>query len=121
MTEYQSRNEDVMSAIIEVDDKSFEEEVLKSDKIVLVDYWAQWCGYCLKMNPTIEKFAEENPDVKVVKMNIDDNPKTPAIYKIRSIPCLMVFKDGVSLGFQGSSSLADLEKFVASKTTPTDK
>ena len=78
-----------------VSDSSFDDDVLKSDKPVVVDFWAEWCGPCKMIGPSLEKIAGELSDqVKVVKLNIDDNPKTPAAYGVRGIPTLMVFKDG---------------------------
>ena len=76
-------------------EKNFEEEVLKSDKPVLVDFWATWCGPCRMLAPTIEKIAEEQEGViKVGKIDVDDEPELAARYGIASIPTLMVFKNG---------------------------
>ena len=76
-------------------EKNFEEEVLKSDKPVLVDFWATWCGPCRMLAPTIEKIAEEQEGViKVGKIDVDDEPELAAKYGIASIPTLMVFKNG---------------------------
>ena len=78
-----------------VSDASFEEDVLKSDGPVVVDFWAEWCGPCKMIGPSLEEISEELGDkVKVVKLNIDDNPSTPSKYGVRGIPTLMVFKDG---------------------------
>ena len=78
-----------------VSDSSFDEDVLKSDTPVVVDFWAEWCGPCKMIGPSLEKISDElGQQVKVVKLNIDDNPKTPAAYGVRGIPTLMVFKDG---------------------------
>ena len=81
--------------IIEVDDGSFEKEVLQSDKPVLIDFWAPWCGPCRAIGPIIEEIASEYGDkLKVVKCNVDDNPVTPATYGVRAIPTLILFKGG---------------------------
>ncbi len=76
-------------------EKNFEEEVLKSDKPVLVDFWATWCGPCRMLAPTIAKIAEEQEGIiKVGKIDVDDEPELAAKYGIASIPTLMVFKNG---------------------------
>lgn len=79
--------------IIEVDDANIE-EVLKKDKVVLVDFWAEWCGPCRMYGSTLEKFSEENPDVVIAKVNVDSAPEASAKYSIRNIPTTIVFKDG---------------------------
>ena len=81
--------------ITAITDSNFEEEVLKSDTPVLVDYWAEWCGPCKAISPVLEDVAPGySGKVKIVKMNIDENPNTPPKYGIRSIPTLMLFKNG---------------------------
>ena len=82
-------------SIVELSDDNFDEEVLKSNQPVLVDYWAEWCGPCKSIAPLLGEVAEEYTDkIKVAKLNIDDNPKTPPTYGIRGIPTLMLLKDG---------------------------
>ena len=84
-----------MSRIIVLNDENFENEVLNSETPVLVDFWAQWCGPCRALAPVIEEIAEEYGDkLKVGKLNVDENPGAPSAFEIRSIPTLIVFKDG---------------------------
>jgi len=79
----------------EVSDATFEQEVLKSEKPVLVDFWAEWCGPCRMLTPTIEAVAEKFKETAVVvKLNVDDNPVTAGTFGIRGIPTLIVFKGG---------------------------
>jgi thioredoxin 1 len=79
----------------EVTDATFDTEVLKSDKPVLVDFWAPWCGPCRMVSPIVDEIADENADkLDVVKVNTDENMETAATYGITSIPALYVFKDG---------------------------
>lgn len=82
-------------ATVDVTDASFGEEVLKSDKPVIVDFWATWCGPCRKVSPLLEEIAEEYSDkVTVAKMDIDANPATPQSFNIMSIPTIIAFKNG---------------------------
>jgi len=80
---------------INITDKNFEQEVLKSTGVVLVDFWAPWCGPCQMMGPIIEEVAKEfEGKIKVYKVNVDENSKTASDYEILSIPTLKFFKDG---------------------------
>ncbi len=79
----------------EVSDNSFEQEVLKSGVPVLVDFWAPWCGPCKSIAPVLEELATDySGKLKIVKVNVDDNPKTPSQYNVRGIPNLVFFKNG---------------------------
>ena len=81
--------------ILEVNDSSFDNDVMKSDKPVLVDFWAPWCGPCRAIAPVVEELAGQMGDkVVFAKCNVDDNPATPSKYGIRAIPTLIVFKGG---------------------------
>ena len=79
---------------IELTDANFEETVLKSDKPVLVDFWAEWCGPCRMVGPIIEQLAEENPDINIGKVNVDENNELAAKFGIRSIPTILILRDG---------------------------
>jgi thioredoxin 1 len=102
--------------IIEVTDDSFEDEVLKSGEPVLVDYWAEWCGPCKMIAPVLEEIATDySGKIKVVKLNIDDNPDTPPKFGIRGIPTLMLFKGGeVEATKVGALSKSQLTAFIDS-------
>jgi len=85
----------MVEGVLEIDDITFDAEVLKSDKPVLIDFWAPWCGPCMAISPMVEQLAGEfGEKIKFVKCNVDDNPISPGKYGIRSIPTLMFFKDG---------------------------
>ena len=73
---------------------NFNTEVLQSDKTVLLDFWASWCGPCRMLSPVVDQVAEERPDVKVGKVNVDEQPELAAQFGVMSIPALLVFKNG---------------------------
>ena len=83
-----------MSAI-NVDQNNFREEVINSDRPVLIDFWAPWCGPCRMVVPIVEQIAEDREDIKVVKINVDQEPELAGQFRVMSIPTLMVFKNGV--------------------------
>jgi len=102
--------------ILHVTDNSFEQDVLKSDLPVLVDYWAEWCGPCKMIAPVLEEVAKGyEGKLKVVKLNIDQNEQTPPKFGIRGIPTLMLFKDGNVVATKvGALSKSQLVAFVDS-------
>ena len=82
-------------ATVNVTDENFEAEVLKSAKPVLVDFWAEWCGPCKQIGPTLEEISDEMPnDIVIAKHNIDNEPNTPTKYGVRGIPTMLLFKGG---------------------------
>ena len=100
--------------ILAVSDDSFEADVLKSDIPVLVDFWAEWCGPCKMLMPTVEAVAKEYEGrVKVVKVNVDENDQTPAKYGVRGIPNLILFKAGeVAASKVGAMGKLELTNFL---------
>ena len=104
--------------IIAVTDDSFEEDVLKSEIPVLVDYWADWCSPCKQIAPILDELAPEYVGkVTIAKLNIDDNPKTPVKYGVRGIPTLMLFKAGeVENTKVGALSKSQLTAFLDSNS-----
>jgi thioredoxin 1 len=87
-----------MSGSVSVNDASFKQEVLDSPQLVLVDFWAEWCGPCRMLAPILEEVSGSmKGKLKVVKMNVDENPSTPTQYGVRSIPTLVLFKNGKAI------------------------
>ena len=103
-------------SIAHVTDDTFEAEVLNAEQPVLVDYWAEWCGPCKMIAPILNEIAAEYADrLKVAKLNIDENPKTPPTYGIRGIPTLMLFRNGnVEATKVGALSKSQLAAFLDS-------
>lgn len=103
-----------MSSVLKVSKDNFEAEVLKSDKPVLVDFYADWCGPCKSLAPVIDEIANERAaDLKVVKINVDEDPEIAAQYGVRSMPTLVVFKDGTAVsGIVGAQPKGNLDKWI---------
>lgn len=101
-------------AVVHVTTDNFEQEVLKAGQTVMVDFWAAWCGPCKMLSPIVDQIAEEHPEIKVCKVNIDEEPSLAIDYKVMSIPTLLVFKNGekvnMSIGVQAKS---DIEAMLA--------
>jgi thioredoxin 1 len=106
----------VSQQIVHVSDSSFEQDVLKSNIPVLLDFWAEWCGPCKMIAPMLDQIAAEYAGkVLVAKMNVDENPKTPMKFSVRGIPTLILFKNGQLQGQKiGAVRKADVAAFLDS-------
>ncbi len=94
--------------------ENFEQQVLKSEKTVLVDFWASWCAPCMMLSPVIAEIAEEHPDITVGKVNVDEQPELSSEYGISSIPTLLVFRNGeivnAAVGLRSKESIVEMLK-----------
>ena len=92
-------------------DSTFQDDISSQSNLVLVDFWAEWCGRCKQISPILEEIANEKDNLNILKLNIDENPTTPQKYNVRGIPTLMLFKDGklidTKIGSLPKSSLED--------------
>ena len=92
-------------------DNTFQDDISSQSKLVLVDFWAEWCGPCKHISPILEEISNEKENLNILKLNIDENPVTPQKYNVRGIPTLMLFKDGklidTKIGSLPKSSLDD--------------
>lgn len=103
-----------MTTTLNITRDNFQQEVLDSKQTVLVDFWASWCGPCRMVAPILDEIARELPDVKIAKVNVDEQPELSAAYQIMSIPTLIVMKDGKivnqSMGARPKQQILDLLK-----------
>ena len=101
-----------MMAALNINKENFHEEVLNSDKKVLLDFWAPWCGPCRMVVPLVEEIADERPDIKVGKINVDENPELAGQFGVMSIPTLVVMKSGKivnqSMGAKSKSAILEM-------------
>ena len=101
-------------SVITITNGNFESEVMKSEKNVLLDFWASWCGPCRMVSPIVDEIAEENPDIKVGKINVDEQPELAGAFQIQSIPTLVAIKNGriadVAVGARDKKSILAMVK-----------
>jgi|TARA_B100000282_G_C31371828_1_gene327080 thioredoxin 1 len=106
-----------MNEIKNLDVNNFDNEISQSNKLVLVDFWAEWCAPCKALTPILEEISQENEKVQVAKVNLDENQDLAMKYSIRSIPTLLLFKDGQLLDTKvGFAPKTDLVEWLDSKT-----
>ena len=101
-------------SVVTITKENFEQEVLKAEKTVLVDFWASWCMPCKMLSPVVDEIADEEDNVKVCKINIDDEPELAQKFRVMSIPTLAVFRDGqlvdTSVGVKPKGAIVDMIK-----------
>jgi thioredoxin 1 len=104
----------MLKLVKDQNESTFTDDVLKLNKLAVVDFWAPWCGPCNQMAPVVEAFAEDQPDVAVFKVDVDQNPNLSKTYKIQSIPTIILFENGKEkerlIGSVGKQALLDLIK-----------
>lgn len=101
-------------SVISLNKNNFKDEVMNSDKTVLIDFWASWCGPCRMVSPIIDEIAQEHPEIKVCKVNVDDEGELATDFQVMSIPSLFVIKDGKtvnqSVGVRSKQQILDMLK-----------
>ena len=99
-------------SVLTITKDNFDSEVMHSDKTVLLDFWAAWCGPCRMLSPLVDEIAEENPSIKVGKINVDEQPELAQQFRVMSIPTLVVVKDGKTtgqeIGVQPKATILDM-------------
>lgn len=101
-------------SVIEITTDNFNSEVINSDKPVLLDFWAAWCGPCRMVSPIVDEIAEENPQIKVGKVNVDEQSELAERYNVMSIPTLLLIKNGeVAVSSTGYKPKEDLEQLIS--------
>lgn len=106
-----------MTKVLQITDEQFQSEVLDFQGLVLVDFWAPWCGPCKQIGPVLDEISLENTNVKIVKINVDDNPEVASEFGIRSIPTLILFKNGEKVETKlGALSKAALTEWINSSS-----
>ena len=110
---WRNHNMNDTSKVLEVTDGDFDSEVLQSSQSVLVDFWAPWCGPCKAVAPLLEEIAAATDDIRIAKLNVDDNPESAQKFGVRAIPTMLLFKDGVVAATKiGAAGKADILQFI---------
>ena len=104
--------------VLNLSDKDFEEKVLKTKKVVVCDFWAEWCGPCKQIGPALEELSQEYGErVKIAKINVDENPDSPSKLGVRGIPALFIFKNGQMVSSKiGAAPKTDLKNWIDEST-----